>query len=164
MTGFFFPSIWSWIIREKEANWRKISGLSVFRRSDGKFCTFQTSYFFGKMPRKVHEHKAVFFIKMGNWRQILIHFSISSILMDKIEEMAKISIFVLIYKRRYSITDVPTPQKVNKNGLFCELTATFTNLNQQIVFKTILSSQQWRFSRIVKFFGGETNCVTKTLK
>ena len=84
--------------------------------------------------------------------------------MDKIEEMAKISIFVLIYKRRYSITDVPTPQKVNKNGLFCELTATFTNLTQQIVSKTILSSQQWRFSRIVGFFGGETNCVTKTLK
>ena len=64
--------------------------------------------------------------------------------MDKIEETAKISIFVLIYKKRYSITDVPTlkSKQNGQNGLFCELTATFTNLTQQIVFKTILSSKQ----------------------
>ena len=76
------------------------------------------------MPRKICEHQALFFIKMGNWRQILIHFSISSIVMDKIEETAKISIFVLIYKKRYSITDVPTLKKVNKT----DKTAFFANL------------------------------------
>ena len=76
--------------------------------------------------------------------------------MDKIEEMAKISIFVLIYKKRYSITDVPTLKKVNKT----HKTAFFANLLRlSLTWLNKLCSKQFSvlnsedFQELSSFFG-----------